>query len=59
LFGLTYDLNEEAVVDYPIMVTDWSTDEWFNISQNELVGTAEDFSVVNLNMGMPERYMHK
>jgi hypothetical protein len=45
LFGLTYDLNEEAVVDYPIMVTDWSTDEWFNIGQNELVGAAEDFSV--------------
>ncbi|KAF2262562.1 hypothetical protein CC78DRAFT_606095 [Lojkania enalia] len=31
-FGLTFDLNEIPGVEYPVIITDWSTDAWFNKS---------------------------
>jgi hypothetical protein len=31
-FGLTFDLNEQPGIEYPVMVTNWGTDAWFNQS---------------------------
>ena len=40
-FGLTYDLNEAARVEYPVKVTDWSTDGWFSTRKDQLGGGNE------------------
>ncbi|RYP28805.1 hypothetical protein DL767_007023 [Monosporascus sp. MG133] len=44
-FGLTFDLNEVTGIEYPVKVTDWSTDEWFrvNVHKNTLVGDFSDY----------------
>jgi hypothetical protein len=34
-FGLTYDLNEQPGLEYPIKITDWHTSEWFNESVSD------------------------
>ncbi|KAK4443860.1 hypothetical protein QBC34DRAFT_361207 [Podospora aff. communis PSN243] len=41
IFGLTYDLNEHDAVEYPVMVTDWSSGSWLNAS-------AESFDIQRL-----------
>jgi hypothetical protein len=35
-FGLTYDLNEAARVEYPFKFTDWSTDGWFSTRKDQI-----------------------
>ncbi|KAK6507928.1 hypothetical protein TWF481_006349 [Arthrobotrys musiformis] len=32
VFGLTFDLNEQPGIEYPVMVTDWSTGDWFDLA---------------------------
>jgi hypothetical protein len=34
--GLTYDLNELPGIEYPVKLTDWGTDAWFNSSAYDL-----------------------
>jgi hypothetical protein len=43
-FGLTYDLNEEDAVEYPVMVTDWSSESWLNVSAENFDVQALDFA---------------
>jgi len=37
-FGLTFDLNEQPGIDYPIKITNWNTDEWLNQSTITTIG---------------------
>lgn len=45
-FGLTFDLNEQPGIDYPIKITNWNTDEWLNQSAT----TDMDYDFFNQNM---------
>ena len=42
VFGLTYDMNENARVSYPTMVTDWGSPEWFDVNTQELADSVSD-----------------
>jgi hypothetical protein len=36
-FGVTYDVNE--IVSFPVLITDWSSLDWFDINSGLLDGT--------------------
>ncbi|KAL1841684.1 hypothetical protein VTJ49DRAFT_6723 [Mycothermus thermophilus] len=59
VFGLTYNLDENVYIDYPVMVTDFGSDEWlrYNLSYNPFtlenamsgdVGSLTDFGLRGL-----------
>jgi hypothetical protein len=41
--GLTFDTDEDITIEYPVMVTDWGSQDWFSLPVNDFNGDASDY----------------
>lgn len=56
-FGLTYDLNEIDGIEYPAMVSDWGTRDWFNLRKDLLKGVfGSDYTEYDPNLRRMDNY---
>ncbi|KAH7558279.1 hypothetical protein J3E72DRAFT_370553 [Bipolaris maydis] len=58
-FGLTFDLNKEPRIEYPIKIANWGTDDWFDdsaLSRDYEISDSAAFDLIYQNLQRMNRY---
>jgi hypothetical protein len=42
--GLAFDINEGVEIEYPVMVTNWSSNDWFGLRRENIQNDRTDWS---------------